>query len=151
MRGHASSGRDDVPDGIREIELALRFVRVKLLERAPERGGVEDVVRGVQLLDRPLFGGRVPLLDDARDVSVRVADDAPVGKGHLRREGKRSPRSVAAMRLDQLLEHLRGDERRIARDDQDTAVETIERAARRRNRVPRSTRSACTATSTESS
>ncbi len=153
VRGHAASGRDDVPDGVREVELALRVVRVELLERAPERGGVEDVVRGVQLLDRPLFGGRVPLLDDARDVSVRVADDAPVGKRHRRREGKkRHVRSVAAVRLDQLLEHLGGDERRVAGDDQDAAVETVERAARRRDRVARSdAASACTATSTESS
>ena len=54
MRGDGLAVLDEEADGVGEVELALRVLRLEALERRPEALGADDVDRGVHLVDREL-------------------------------------------------------------------------------------------------
>ena len=75
------AARDEVADGVGQVELALGVVRLEPVERRPEQVAAEDVDRGIALAERELLGRRVSRLDDRLDRTVSAADDAAVGAG----------------------------------------------------------------------
>ena len=147
MGDDALAAVDEVADGVGQVELALGVVRLEPLERRPEQVGAEDVDRGVALLERELLGRRVDGLDDRLDGSVGAANDAAVGASvrGLEREHGRG-RLLAPVRRDERLEQLRGQQRRVAGEDEQVlgALPTASRAERTASPVP----SACSCTAT---
>ena len=61
-----------------QVDLPLRIVGARPLQRVPQPGGVDAVDATVDLLDRLLLHRRVRFLDDAGHVSVVGADDPAV-------------------------------------------------------------------------
>ena len=118
-------------DRVGQVELALRVVRVEPGERVPQRRGLEDVDRRVQLADRALLLGRVLVLDDRLHRLVGPADDAPVGERGvgLERE-ERHRRLPAIMLLDERGQVLGGEQGRRRIEHEHTAFEAVECAAR---------------------
>ena len=115
----AVAGIDEVAHGVGQVQLALCVDGLQPVERRPEQIGPEDVDRRVRLADRELLRRRVARLDDRLEVAVGAADDPPVAAdvgGDEREDGRaRGPRPV---RLDQGLEELGRQERRVAGEDQ---------------------------------
>ena len=125
-------GRDEVADGVGQVELALGVLR-RRAARAPSRrsAGREDVDGRVQLADRALLVGGVALLDDR----ARPARRRP---GRCARTAAARPVSTVstvtaapsrAVGLDQALKRRGGEQRRVAREDEHVAVE-VARAPR---------------------
>ena len=124
--GHARAGAAQYGQDVREVALALGGVGPDLRQRVTERGAVEDDEPGVDLVDEQLFGGGVAGhlgLDDPLDVAVSAADDPAVprrvGQAH-RCDGRCG--TGADMRGEQRIERSGGDERHVAREDDDGRV-----------------------------
>src|SRR6266487_3085388 len=86
VRRSVSSLVDDRPHSIRQIELSLCVRAVELGERGPERGGLEDIDRGVELPDLALLERGVLLLDDLPESAGFVTYEPAVRKRGLRLE-----------------------------------------------------------------
>src|SRR5207247_6372540 len=108
-RARGAAGDEDLDD-FREIELALRVLRLEPLERRPQRVGAEHVDRRVDLADALLCRRGVGPFGDANDRTARVADDAAVKAriGWLGAED-RAGRALAAVRRDELAEETAGE------------------------------------------
>src|SRR4030095_6139268 len=74
-------------DDIGEVVLALLVLRGHLVERGPERGGVEAVHAGADLLDLALRGGGVAMLHDGGRLPL-LADHAAVSGGIVHARGE---------------------------------------------------------------
>ena len=131
MRGRRPAVVDDVPDRVGQLELALRVPSVEPVERAPQRRRAEDVGGRVQLADRALLVRRVPFLDHAQHPAGPVANHTAIRE---RRVGlEREERGVgvgAPVLVEERSEQLGREERRVAREDEDVALESVEGAAR---------------------
>ena len=130
------AGGDDVRDRVGQVELALGVVRIELLERVPQRAGLEHVDRRVHLPDRALGLGSVLVLDDRLDRAVGAPDDPAVRKhcvGHERED--RHGGAMAPVLIDQRPQVIAGQQGRGGVEDEDTPGEAIERRARRGDRV----------------
>ena len=129
-------------DCVGEVELALRVLRLQPLERGPELLAGEDVDRRVDLAELELVRHGVGRLDDAREPAVPVADDASVlpRVGRLEREDGRG-RALAPVRVEQLAQRVRRQQRRVAGEDEHVAVRRAELRARRANGVAGAERS----------
>ena len=77
---------------IREVQLTLRIIGVQLAESGTEIVGVESKNTRVHFGDEALLGGRVLLLDDARDVPIYRANDATVTGGVFLADGEHGDR-----------------------------------------------------------
>jgi hypothetical protein len=125
-----------MPDGIGQVELALRVGGVEPAERAPELGGSEDVRRAVELPHRKLFGRRVRLLDDRRELASLVPQQASVGPRLVRLDREHGDGSaLATMSGHELLEYVACEQRRVSGHHENVSVEILEAVARRRDRV----------------
>jgi hypothetical protein len=109
--------------------LAVR--RVELLERGPHSAGIEDVDGRVDLVDRELLGRGVACFDDRLHGPAVVADYPPVltGIGRAERED-RGGRILATVRLEQLLQELWAQRRRVTREHEEVSADAVQRAAR---------------------
>ena len=93
----------------------------------PQRVDAEHVHAGVDLTDAALGVGGVLLLDDAQHVAGRVTDDATVsGRVIEERAHDGDPRGALAVGGDQRRERVRLQQRNIAAEDHDVAVEVGE-------------------------
>ena len=129
--------RDEDAHGVCQVQLALVVVGGDVLERPPEIRCGEDVERRRHLVDRELLGRGVARLDDRAQAAVAVADDAPVRRSRRRLVGEDGHgRPLAAVRLDELVEKLGCEERRVAGRDEHVALEALERGARAGRGVP---------------
>ncbi len=116
------AGGDEQPDRVGEVQLALGVSRLEPLERGPEARGGEDVEAGVDLAECELGRARVGGLDDPRERSAPVADDAAVAAhlGRLEREhGGRGVRG--AVRLEELGDQLGAQAGDVAGEHEDLA------------------------------
>ena len=116
-------------DDVGEVHLALRVVPAEATERAAQHRGVEDVDRGVDLRDGALGVVGVLLLDDRDDVAgARVAHDPAVAGrvGDLGGE-HRDGVAVRGVRLEQLAERGAVEQRHVARDHDDGALDLVRR------------------------
>jgi hypothetical protein len=107
-----------------QVELALRVVGGDPAQAVAQRGRVEGVDPGVDLVDLPLLRRRVLVLDDPGDRAVVTRDDPPVpGRvGHPR--GQHGHRiALLVVRGDQLQQRLRLQQRHVTRRHHDRAVE----------------------------
>ena len=99
---------DDVADGVGQVELALRVVRLQPVERRPERLGAEDVDGGVRLADRELLRAsrRAASTIDSRSppASRTIAPVAAESSGT--KERTVAPAPCARCVLDERLEEL---------------------------------------------
>ena len=128
---------DEEADGVGDVELALRVVRLKSLERAPQLVRAEHVDAGVDLADFELVRRRVAGLDDAGEAAVVVADDSPVRARIRRLEGEDGRGRVrAAMLGEERLDHVRAQRGHVAVQHEHVAVEAVERSARSADGVP---------------
>ena len=124
--GDALSGLAQDREDVADVVLALGVVVGDRAERVGERSRLEGVGAGVDLADRELLGGRVGgllRLDDALDVAVAVADDAPVAAGVVELGGHHGRRGAGGLvGLEQARDHLGGDERVVAGEHDDGPV-----------------------------
>ena len=126
------AARDEIAHGVGEVELALDVVRLEPVERRPEQVAAEDVDRGVALLDLQLLGRGVAGLDDPLDRAVGPADDAAVRTGVVGHEGEDGRRgALTPVLLDERLEQLGREERRVAGEDEDVLDAVPHGVARR--------------------
>ena len=124
-----------------EVELALGVVGVEVREAFPERVGVEGVDGGVHLAHGELLRRRVARLDDRAQPPGLVADDPAVGARlvRLEREDGRGG-ALGPVHVEEPAKLGRGEERRVAGQDEHVAGEALERRARRGGRVAGSAR-----------
>ena len=116
MSDDALPAAHEIADGVGQVELALGVVRLEPVERRPEQVGPEDVDRRVALAQLELLGRRVSGLHDRLDGAVARANDPAVRAHVLRLEGEDGRgRLLPPMRLDELLEQLGRQKRRVAR------------------------------------
>ena len=124
MRGDRLAGRDEDPDRVGQVELALGVVRLEPLERRPERLGAEDVDRRVAPRRSRSSSGVASRASTIRAHAVRaVADDAPVAArvGGIAREdrrGRAAPRGASPTSSPQ---QPGGQQRRVAREHEHVA------------------------------
>ena len=147
MGDDALAARDEIADGVGQVELALDVVRLEPVERGPEQIGAEDVDRRVALLDRQLLGRGVACLDDPLHRPVRRRG-RPARTRERRRDEREHGRAgaLALVLRDERLEQLGRQERRVAGEDENVlgALPTASRAERTASPVP----SACSCTAT---
>ena len=94
-------------------------MRLEPVERRPEQVGSEDVDRGVALAQLELLGVASPASTIASTVPSGRADDASVRAHVVRLEGEDGrSRLLAPVRLEELLEQLGREERRVAGEDE---------------------------------
>ena len=136
VHGHGPAVIHQMTHRVGEVELPLRVVGVEVRESAPERVRGEDVHRGVDLPDRELLRRGVARLDDRPQPPRRVAHDTAVVTrvGGLEREDGRGG-ALGAMGLGESVELVAGQERGVAREDEDVPLEALERRVRRGDRV----------------
>ena len=70
MSHDALAAAHEIADGVGQVELALRVVRLEPVQGRPEQVGPEDVDRGVALAKLELLGRRVSGLHDRLDGPV---------------------------------------------------------------------------------
>ena len=131
----APSG-DDVAHAVGEVELSLRVVRIDPVERLPHGCCREDVEGAVHLGERQLLGRGVLRLDDRRKPSRGIAHDASVRPRLVEHERQhRHVGACRAMSVDELLQELLGDERRVPGEHENVSVVAAEGRACRRDGV----------------
>ena len=145
QRAHVAAVGPRDRQHVGQVHLALRVVAAQPPERAAQDVGVEHVDGGVDLGDRALLVVGVLLLDDAEHVTrAGLAQDAAVARrvGHLGGE-HRDRVAVGVVRLEQLVQRRRVEQRHVAGDHDDgTAEQRVRRrpdllVARRRRPAPR--------------
>jgi len=119
---------DEQADHVGQVELALDVVWLEPVEQQPEGVVAEDVDRAVDLADLELLDGRVPALRDPEDVARGIADDPPVCP-RVGGDGGEDRRrcALAPVRLDELLEQRRREQRRVAGEDEHVLGSTLDR------------------------
>ena len=123
---------DEQADRVGQVELALGVVRLDPVERRPELLGSEHVDRGVRLPDLELRRGRVAGLDDPLEASVAVAHEPAVVPGIVVLDAEhRCCGAGGEVRVEQLAQHLGGQQHGVAREDEHVLGTTLERGARR--------------------
>ena len=132
---------DEQRNRVCQVELALRVVRRESVEHRPQPICPEDVDGRVHLTDAPLLVCRISILDDRLQSSVRVSQDAAVVLRivGLEREHGRGD-VLSTMRLDELAEHVGGQERRVAGEDEHVVGRAVEGLAGAANGVSCSAR-----------
>ena len=141
VRGDLLAGGDEDLDRVGQVELALDVLRLQLLERGPELVGAEDVDRRVDLADRALVVGRVGSFGDPQHGAVGAADDPAVDARVGRLGGQDRGRGLlAVMRLDESLEELGRQQRRVAGEHEHVSGVVAERLARDADGVARAER-----------
>jgi hypothetical protein len=133
---HLVACLDDRAHRVGEVQLALRVVAVEALDRGPQQLGLEDVDRRVRLGEGEDLGGRIDRLDDCLEQASIVAYDAAVAAdvGRDEREDG-AARALGAMVGHELGQQLGGEQRGVARQDEDATRPALQRGARRRDRV----------------
>ena len=114
---------------------ALLVVGRHPLDRVGQQRAVEGVAAGVVLVDGPLGGRGVALLDDAQERPGRVAHDPPVAGGVTARgqHGDRVARRL--VRVDQLAQRLAAQQRHVAVADDHGAGDGADRLQHHPHRV----------------
>ena len=123
-------------DHVREVVLALSVLRAQAVEMREEHGGVEAVGARVDLVDSPLLGRAVLLLDDLLDLAVAVAHDPAVAVrvGQVCREHRDRGTARLASR-EEACDGLGGHERRVAREHDERSLDARQRLTRAHDRV----------------
>jgi len=110
-------------DHVRQVELALRVLRLQLSEDAEERGHLEDIQPGVDLADAPDVVRRVLGLDDGVHAALVVADDAPVRSRIVQDDGEeRGCRAALAVDGQETLKGLGPQQGNVAVHDQECPI-----------------------------
>jgi hypothetical protein len=97
-------------------------------QHVAQQSGVEHVEAGVHFGQLQLVADGVAGLDDAGHGAGRIAHDTPVVRGlgeHRRGDGR--PRGGGAVSVDEPLQELPVDERRVADQHDHVALEALER------------------------
>ena len=137
-RKHVAPGAAANLEHVGQVELALRVVASHLLERLEKRLRVEAVEAGVAFGDGGLGGVRILLLDDTLDAPFAVADDAPVAERVVELHGEHHDRRVrAGAHVGELANGIGRDERAVARQHEQRAVEAGKRILAGEHRVGR--------------
>ena len=132
---------DEQADRVGQVELALGVVRLDPVERRPELLGPEHVDRGVRLLELELRRGRVAGLDDPLEASGAVAHEPAVVPGIVVLDAEhRGCGAGGEVRVEQLAQHLGGQQHGVAGEDEDVLGTALERGASRPDRVARAAR-----------
>ena len=123
---------NEMAHGVGQVQLALRVRRVDPVERGPDPVGGEDVDRRVDLVHGELLRRRVTGLDDLPNGALVVADDAAVLAWVGGPEGEdRGGCVLAAVRLEEVAQEPGAERRRVSAEDEQVAVDPVERRARR--------------------
>ena len=126
----ALHGQPVVDQPVRQVGqpvFAVQRRRRQRRQHRPDLPGGDDVRADVELPDLPHPRRRLRLLDDVHDAAVAVADHAAVGvgpvgdRGEQRQVGRAQPVAV-----DQPADRGRREERRVAVEDQQVAVEVAQ-------------------------
>ncbi len=132
MSRDALTGLDEHRDRIGEIELTLDVLRLEPLERRPQCVRPERVDRRVDLVDLELFGRRIRALDDTNDRPAGVSHDAAVEARIRRLRGEDRCRGLLeTVRVEQCVEQLGGEQRRVAGEHEHIPRAAGERCPRR--------------------
>ncbi len=121
---------------VREVLLLLVVVGGHPLDRVRQERAVEGVAAGVALVDGPLFGRGVALLDDAQERAVGAPDDPPE-PGEVPPRGQHGD-GVArpVMAVDQLAQRLAAQQRHVTVGHHDGAGDDPNRLGHHADRVP---------------
>ena len=123
---------------IGQIVLSLRVLWRELVEGGQQRGNLETVEPRVDLGDRPLLRGTVPLFNDALEFALRIPDDSPIGRGifDLNRQESRGVLVLSAF-LGQSEQRFGADQRRIPIEHDDVAFGFAQGRRRASHGMPR--------------
>ena len=126
--GDGVLGVEQQVDDVGEVELALVVVAAEARQRRPQRVAAEHVEADVDLVDLALLGGRVAVLDDARDAAVVVAHDAAVVRGVVEVDGGERGGGVGVeVPLVEGGDEVAVDQRHVAVQHHDVALEVVQR------------------------
>src|SRR5439155_14146363 len=89
------------------------------VERRPELRSLKDVNRRVDFAQLEFLGRCVPSFDDLAESAVCISHDAAVRAYVVRLEGENGRRgTLSSMRLDEIVQHRRAEQGRVAREDE---------------------------------
>ena len=114
--------RLEVGQHVGQVELAGAVVVLDLGQRLDERLALEAVQPDVELLQSQLLCGRVLALDDLLEQTVLIADHSPIIPTLVVDHGDNRLRTRPTVLIDHPADRLRGQQRRIAVDDEHLAA-----------------------------
>ena len=116
------------PNHLREEKLPLHRRALHRLQRREEERASETVKARIDLAQTLLFRGGLNLFDNATEASLTVTQDPPVAR-RVRYAGGEEGRygSRRAVGIKELSHRFVGEERGIARQDQDGPGKALER------------------------